>query len=130
MKYELLSFDETLLTFDVQTNSNPGRVREITIVFAGDRNLFPAALRNPGNIALEGRLDKWLSSRITMIGQRLARKIRKQYGVRTSLQILEVTYGLSLTDAYWIRREGDDCRWAQVNLYSNDFQELEGVVLS
>ncbi|MCR5812925.1 MAG: hypothetical protein K6G15_00335 [Desulfovibrio sp.] len=130
MRYELMLFDETLLAFDATVDHNPRRPRKINISFIGNEECFPVALCCPSIVPLAARLDRWLDARITMTGQKLVRKIRALRKLQDPLEILAVTHGLSLTDAFWIRKECEDCRWGEINLYANDFSELEGILLS
>lgn len=44
-----------------------------------------------------------------------------------SLQIM--SKGVSPSDSYWIRPEGSDLSWSDVNFYDNDFSEDVGNAL-
>ena len=59
-------------------------------------------------------------------------------GVREALETLEITstkmllvrcFGLSLSDQYWIRPDGTDLLWKDVNFFTNDFSDDIGDVL-
>lgn len=59
-------------------------------------------------------------------------------GVREALEILEVAntkllllrcYGLSLSDQYWIKPDGSDLNWEDVNFFDNPFSDDIGDVL-
>ena len=59
-------------------------------------------------------------------------------GVREALETLEITntkmllvrcWGLSLSDQYWIRPEGSERTWNEINFFNNDFSEDIGDVL-
>lgn len=59
-------------------------------------------------------------------------------GVRKALETLELpntrllltkSMGLSLSDQYWIRPQGSDIQWAQINFFTNDFSEDIGDIL-
>lgn len=59
-------------------------------------------------------------------------------GVRRALETLEIpdtrvlltrSFGLSLSDQYWIRPRGTEMRWREINFFDNDFSEDIGDIL-
>jgi len=49
--------------------------------------------------------------------------------IATPLLLLEKSFGLSLSDHYWIRPQGADLRWENVNFFTNDFSKDMGEIL-
>ncbi|MFV0341554.1 MAG: excisionase [Anaerocolumna sp.] len=59
-------------------------------------------------------------------------------GLREALQLMNITnteklmlksYGLSLSDQYWICEVGSDLQWANINFFANDFSDDVGEAL-
>ncbi len=44
-------------------------------------------------------------------------------------ELLDRTYGLSLSDQYWVKREDDPVEWKDVNFFDNPFDEALGEIL-
>ena len=47
-------------------------------------------------------------------------------GAASTGELLDRTYGLSLSDQYWVRREDDPAEWKDVNFFDNSFDEALG----
>lgn len=50
-------------------------------------------------------------------------------GAASTGELLDRTYGLSLSDQYWVRREDDPAEWKDVNFFDNSFDEALGEIL-
>jgi len=133
IKYELLSFDRPVFAFSITESTDARHPAIFRLLDAGDRALFPLGLQNLSDRELETAIRNWLDSRITMLGRRLAARIRNLPNPApwNPLRLVAVTHGLSLNDVFWMRENGEHLSWADVNLYSRPFsRELEGVLLT
>ena len=50
-------------------------------------------------------------------------------GASSTGELLDRTYGLSLSDQYWVRREDDPVEWKDINFFDNPFDEALGEIL-
>jgi hypothetical protein len=49
-------------------------------------------------------------------------------GIAAPQELLVKSYGLSLSDQYWIKPEGENIEWKDVNFFENDFSEDMGKI--
>lgn len=85
-----------------------------------DFDRLPFALRREGVTFPE--FAEWASNRVLSIGRSHAKAILNSLGLSQSNRyaVCKACRGLSLEDAYWIRQEGDEKEWKDVNLFHND----------
>ncbi len=84
--------------------------------------------RNPELAPLEHRasrdyLRRWWRNRQIPIRQGRLEQMLREKGLADSAEYLIRNLGLSLTDYYWMKPVDSGLRWAEVNLYENDFRE-------
>lgn len=53
----------------------------------------------------------------------------QRIGIASPTFLLEKSYGLSLSDQYWIRPKGSSLSWGDINFFQNDFSRDMGNVL-
>lgn len=84
-----------------------------------DFERLPFALRRQ-NINLADFME-WASNRTLSIGRSYAKEILNRLRLSQSnrYSVCKACRGLSLEDSYWIRQEGDDKKWEEVNLFQN-----------
>lgn len=79
----------------------------------------------PGQKSQEG-LNTWWKRRAVPISQEGISIVLQNAGVENENEFLMVNCGLSLNDCYWIApAEGDRMEWANINLFTNDFQSYD-----
>lgn len=108
MCMQLLLKDEQIL--DIQEN---GTCRIL------DFDRLPFALRKQGVTFID--FIEWASNRTLSIGRSYAKEILNSMRLSQTnrLAVCKACRGLSLEDAYWIRQDGDDKTWKEVNLFHN-----------
>ena len=86
-----------------------------------DFDRLPFALRKE-NITFIDFIE-WASNRTLSIGRSYAKEILNSLRLSQTnrFAVCKACRGLSLEDAYWIRQEGDDKTWKEVNLFHNPF---------
>jgi hypothetical protein len=82
------------------------------------------------NLVLDcGKLDRWIENRgIPNSRENIAERL-KTLNVKTTKDLSVMSYGLNLTDHYWISKQHDDKSWEALNFFDNDFSEDVGRVL-
>ena len=86
-----------------------------------DFERLPFALRKQ-RITLVDFVE-WASGRTLSIGRSYAKEILNSLRLsqKNRYAVCKACRGLSLEDSYWILQEGDDKKWAEVNLFENPF---------
>jgi hypothetical protein len=84
--------------------------------------------RNPELAPLEYRASKdhiarWWRARQIPLSQGRVEEMLRQRGLAAPGEFLIRNLGLSLTDYYWMKPVDSALRWADVNLFENDFRE-------
>ena len=57
------------------------------------------------------------------------RVILDSMGIRSAVELLNRSHGLSLSDQYWVKPESSDLEWDTVNFFTNPFDEELGRTL-
>ena len=86
-----------------------------------DFDRLPFALRKENITFID--FVEWASNRTLSIGRSYAKEILNSLRLSQTnrFAVCKACRGLSLEDAYWIRQEGDDKTWKEVNLFHNPF---------
>lgn len=118
--------DHPVLAFEYDPES--GRACSSGEVLDHDR--LPLEFTTHGKSALYAkRIDEWWRSRAIPSTRDDIRRVLESLGAATTGELLDRTYGLSLSDQYWVRREGDPAEWKDVNFFDNPFDEALGEIL-
>jgi hypothetical protein len=74
-------------------------------------------------------LNNWLENRGIPSSRENYETILAQYGVDSSKELTLLSYGLNLTDHYWICEATNSRTWEEVNFLQNPFSEKVGALL-
>ncbi|MCM1232046.1 MAG: hypothetical protein NC489_18145 [Ruminococcus flavefaciens] len=69
-------------------------------------------------------LKQWLEMRRPAKHRTEIQKLLKSFGMLTLKGFIDVTYGLTLTDTFWVRPAETDVMWSDVSLYTNKFNDI------
>lgn len=75
------------------------------------------------------RVREWWSSRSIPSSRSGIRDVLESLGIFDAKLLLTRSMGLSLSDQYWVRPEGGDFRWDDVNFFDNIFSDDIGDLL-
>lgn len=118
--------DHPVLAFEYDPES--GRACSSGEVLDHDR--LPLEFTTHGKSALYvKRIDEWWRSRAIPSTRDGIRRVLESLGAASTGELLDRTYGLSLSDQYWVRREDDPAEWKDVNFFDNPFDEALGEIL-
>lgn len=81
-------------------------------------NLMPMGLRGSLEKA-DCNISAWNAKRAIPRGRINSEELFKRFGDPDALSVK--SYGLSLTDCYWLKDENSNLTWENVNLFSNSF---------
>lgn len=91
---------------------------------------LPLEFTTHGKSALYAkRIDEWWKSRAIPSTRDGIRRVLESLGAASTGELLDRTYGLSLSDQYWVRREDDPVEWKGINFFDNPFDETLGEIL-
>ena len=103
--------DHPVLAFEYDPES--GRACSSGEVLDHDR--LPLEFTTHGKSALYAkRIDEWWRSRAIPSTRDGIRRVLESLGAASTDELLDRTYGLSLSDQYWVRREDDPVEWKDI----------------
>lgn len=111
--------DVAMMKMDVRT----GMIEYILSVY------LPEEL--PAGCAPDGTgLGEWWKLRAIPDSRKGIRQVLSRLSEATSQSLMLSSYGLSLTDHYWIQPVGQELYWKDLNFYENDFTDELGDILT
>ena len=85
----------------------------------------------PAGCAPDGTgLGEWWKLRAIPDSRKGIRQVLSRLSEATSQSLMLSSYGLSLTDHYWIQPVGQELYWKDLNFYENDFGDELGDILT
>lgn len=115
MNYYLMRKDEVVVPVIMNEH---GRLTKYTKGEELNRRIGPIQFRKNSDW-----LTEWWDKRQTPISQGRVDEMLRKKGLIGSEEYLLRNLGLSLTDYYWICPLDSNLKWADVNLFENDFKE-------
>lgn len=111
--------DVAMMKMDVRT----GMIEYILSVY------LPEEL--PAGCAPDGTgLGEWWKLRAIPDSRKGIRQVLSRLSEETCQSLMLSSYGLSLTDHYWIQPVGQELYWKDLNFYENDFTDKLGDILT
>ncbi|GHV85252.1 hypothetical protein AGMMS50230_08600 [Spirochaetia bacterium] len=98
--------------------NNKHRIESITRIFDTER-LPPGIRRQPKPDAFE--LNEWFFRRGISAQRDGIDIILSKEGAESVNELILQNKGLSLSDHYWVKKQGDNSEWGAVNFYDNNF---------
>ncbi|WP_448910824.1 hypothetical protein [Holdemania massiliensis] len=74
-------------------------------------------------------LNHWWKARSIPASRSGIKDVMAEMETHSSIELLERSYGLSLSDQYWIKEENSNSEWKDINFFENDFSEDMGKLL-
>lgn len=95
-----------------------------------DAERLPLEFTTHGKLALyASRIDEWWKSRAIPATRDGIRRVLESLGASSTKELLDRSYGLSLSDQYWVKHEDDPVLWEDINFFDNPFDEALGEIL-
>ena len=111
--------DVAMMKMDVRT----GMIEYVLSVY------LPEEL--PAGCAPDGTgLGEWWKLRAIPDSRKGIRQVLSRLSEATSQSLMLSSYGLSLTDHYWIQPVGQELYWKDLNFYENNFEDELGDILT
>ena len=125
MKYLLMH--KTTAVLQMEIDESVGTIVSVGEVYNIEHLPVGLGITKSTNLRIE--LNNWWKSRSIPASR---------YGIKEALEVLDISdpqflltksYGLSLSDQYWVRPENTDLQWQDINFFDNTFSEDVGNIL-
>ena len=97
------------------------------------KNIYAAAHMPVGTMqkqdADQQALEKWWSRRTIPKGRTRLQEVLDIRNILTSKELLKDSFGLSLSDQYWLKPKDSSLSWEQIQFFDNDFSEQFGEMM-
>lgn len=90
---------------------------------------LPVGVTMPNGIADRRELHEWWYGRAIPASRLGLKEALEKLEVSTTAEMLGKSFGLNLSDQYWISPEEMDLDWNDINFFENDFSEDIGNIL-
>lgn len=95
--------------------------------------VLDAAYAPPSVLDAHGRIDRgsinrWWRSRSIPASRDQFKDLIESLDVSSGLELAERSFGLSLSDRYWVNDAREPKEWAEINFFDNDFTEDLGLI--
>lgn len=70
------------------------------------------------------KLRSWLETRRSAKHRTEIARMLRNLGMTDLKSFIDVSLGLTLSDTLWVKEEHSDSKWADVNLYDNEFSDI------
>ena len=89
-----------------------------------DYDRLPVSLRYEA-VSFDDVMHGWTENRTMSIGKTNAKKLLAGFGIRQSnpYLIAKMFHFASLTDCYWMKEEGEEIGWEDINLFANPLEK-------
>ncbi|MCD8007436.1 MAG: XRE family transcriptional regulator [Clostridiales bacterium] len=123
--YMIRLYNTDMLLFSLVEQGIEGLKATILWINEKQKNLLPLDMEQTD----EGVL-KWLQKRVIPKNRAYVEEILKSLGLNANNTkgIIDVCKGLSLNDSYWVVPENFEGKFAEYNLYENQFSEILSLV--
>jgi hypothetical protein len=111
----------------VNIHEKSGMIESVSEIFACHH--MPVGTYFPGNETDAGLLNKWWIGRSIPASRTGLADALVKLGMESSTQLMQKSYGLSLSDGYWICPENVGLKWSEINFFENNFSKDVGEIL-
>lgn len=122
----------TLMHKDIEVaalflDETTGAIQKIDILYEEPHLPLGVAVKN--GIVDRSALNAWWLDRSIPASRSGVRKALEILNLANTKMLLTRNFGLSLSDQYWIRPQGSDVQWGDINFFENPFSEDIGDAL-
>ncbi len=123
--YNIKLYDETLITFEFETNEFGSLITNILETNSQKEHLLPVDLE-----LTDKGLLRWLRRRVIPKNRRFVFEILESLNldINDTKGIIDVCLGLSLNNSYWVVPNDFTGKFADYNLYENRFSEALSLI--
>lgn len=100
-----------------------------TLVNVYNAKHTPVGILNNYTLSATDGLQYWWSHRTIPASRNNLENKLELLDIKNTSELLHKSFGLSLTDHYWIMPESTELKWHDINYYENDFSDNIGKLL-
>lgn len=112
---------------EIELDDATGFIQRIGEIYAPEH--LPVGIPIRRGVADRTAFNDWWTERSIPASRSGVHEALEALQISSTKMLLVRCYGLSLSDQYWIRPEGSELRWEDINFFDNDFSEDVGDVL-
>lgn len=121
MKCILMNKNEQVMLIEYNTTFNLiEKVDEIYNIDFAPLAIYNAYYDKSQNLAKEA--NNWFRGRGIPSWRKDLENLLERLNVSSPEELLNKSYGLSLSDQYWLKEENSDIKWENINFFTNDFE--------
>lgn len=120
MKCILMNKNQKILLIEYNSYNVISQIYEIHNIEYAPLAVFNASKNK--SFSLTKAVNDWFRSRGIPSWRKDLEKLLDKLGVSSSDELLNKSYGLSLSDQYWLKEINSDVKWEDINFFTNDFE--------
>jgi len=105
---------------------NNGDITDVINIYEPEHLPYKYVDDKPKNISL---LNSWVGHRGVPFSREDYDAIMEEFNVGSSKELTVLSYGLNLTDHYWLCEKNNEKKWEDVNYFDNSFSERIGRIM-
>lgn len=117
--YVLMNKNTPVLAFDYDLDEH----RAVRITRTERLDAAPLGMVDRHGEVSKSELNYWWRHRAIPASRVQIDRLLENLKLESTLQLAEKSFGLSLSDRYWLNDEDDPKTWAEVNFFDNDFTD-------
>ncbi len=118
-RYTLMNKNTPVLVFDYDLETHTAT----RIVGIENLAYAPMGMADRHGQVSKRELNYWWRHRAIPSSRAQVERLLDNLKLESTLELAEKSFGLSLSDCYWINDEADPKSWADVNFFDNDFSD-------
>lgn len=125
MKITLMNKNTPLMSLDIDIKTS--YVKEILKIHNAEP--MPISVYSDDETTLGENFTQWWNGRSIPASRRQLRERLQELHVSAMAEVINKSFGLSLSDQYWIKPLGTDIAWKDINFFTNEFSTDMGEFL-
>lgn len=120
MKCILMNKNQKIMLIEYNSYNVISKIYEIYNIEYAPLAVFNASKNRSSS--LTKTVNDWFRSRGIPSWRKDLEKLLDKLGVSSSVELLNKSYGLSLSDQYWLKDVNSAVKWEDINFFTNDFE--------
>ena len=120
MKCILMNKNQKIMLIEYNSYNVISKIYEIYNIEYAPLAVFNASKNRSSS--LTKTVNDWFRGRGIPSWRKDLEKLLDKLGVSSSVELLNKSYGLSLSDQYWLKDVNSAVKWEDINFFTNDFE--------
>lgn len=120
MKCILMNKNQKIMLIEYNSYNVISKIYEIYNIKYAPLAVFNASKNK--SASLTKTVNDWFRGRGIPSWRKDLKKLLDKLGVSSSVELLNKSYGLSLSDQYWLKDANSAVKWEDINFFTNDFE--------